>query len=123
MRWMVTILICAVVPLGCATDKTKTQTGTKPAPAAHSAIGLKGNVAVKPSLQLTGKIVSVNAALQFVVAAFHVGEMPSLNERFSVYRQGQKVGEVKISGPQEETNIVADITAGEVQLSDELRRE
>ena len=126
VRWMMTTLMGAILLLGCSTHKTpKTtaKTPTKTVTAAQSPKGAKGSVLAKPTLQLTGKIVSVNSALQFVVAEFPVGELPSLNERLSVYRQGQKVGEVKISGPQEETNIVADVTAGEVQSGDEVRRE
>ena len=123
VRWMMTTLIGAILLLGCATDKTKTKTGTKPVTPDQRQKGARGNVSVKPTIQLTGKIVSVNSALQFVVAEFPIGEMPSLNERLSVYRQGQKVGEVKISGPQEEANIVADLTVGEAQAGDEVRRE
>ena len=120
---MMTTVVGAIVLLGCSTDKTKTKPATKTVPAAPSPKSAKSSALGNPTLQLIGKIVSVNSALQFVVAEFPAGEVPPLNERFSVYRQGQKVGEVKICGPQEETNIVADVTAGEVQSGDEVRRE
>jgi hypothetical protein len=123
VRGMMTTLIGAIVLLGCSTDKTKTTTDTKAVTPAQNPKAAKSRMVSRPILQLKGKIVSVNSSLQFVVAEFPVGELPSVNERLSVYRQGQKVGEVKISGPQEETNIVADVTTGEVQAGDEVRRE
>jgi hypothetical protein len=39
----------------------------------------------------------------------------------NVYRRGLKVGEVKVTGPQRDDNIVADITAGEAAVGDEVR--
>jgi hypothetical protein len=41
--------------------------------------------------------------------------------RLNVYRHGLKVGEVKITGPQQEDNTVGDIASGEVEVGDELR--
>jgi hypothetical protein len=49
--------------------------------------------------------------------------MPALQQRLGLYRANAKVGEVKISGPQRDNNIVADIIAGECQIGDEVRPE
>ena len=38
-----------------------------------------------------------------------------------LFRSGMKVGEVKITGPQRENNIVADLVTGEAQIGDEVR--
>ncbi len=70
-----------------------------------------------------GRVVSVNASLRFVVIDFGLGRMPSVGTRWGVYRGGLKVGEVKITGPQEETNIVGDITSGDARSEDEVRLE
>jgi hypothetical protein len=75
---------------------------------------------VTPVNDLLGRVVSVNSNLRFVVIDFSLGQLPQIDQRFSVYRQGQKVGEIKISGPSRDRNIVADITAGEAKPGDEV---
>ena len=52
---------------------------------------------------------------------FPVGQMPKLEQGLFLYRDGMKVGEVKITGPQRENNIVADLVNGEAQVGDEVR--
>ena len=47
--------------------------------------------------------------------------LPALEQRLIVYRGGLKVGEVKVSGPQQDDNIVADIVAGQAEAGDEVR--
>jgi hypothetical protein len=78
-------------------------------------------VTITPETGLQGKIVSVNANLRFVVLNFPIGRMAAVDQRFSVYRDGQKVGELKVTGPQQDDNIIADITNGEAQAGDEVR--
>ena len=69
----------------------------------------------------SGKVASVNAGLRFAVLDFPLTQLPAVDQRLGVYRQGQKVGEVKITGPARDHIIVADITAGEAQTGDEIR--
>ena len=88
-------------------DASKPTAGTKPI--------------VKASTALTGKVVSFNTVGRFAVLNFPVLRMPAIDQVLFVYREGLKVGEVKITGPQREDNIVADITAGEVKTGDEVR--
>jgi len=76
---------------------------------------------VKPSDALIGKVVSYNNVGRFAVLNFPVIRMPAIDQVLFVYRDGLKVGELKITGPQREDNIVADITAGEVKTGDEVR--
>ena len=52
---------------------------------------------------------------------FPVGKLPGIDSVMGVFRQGQKVGEVKVTGPKMDTNIAADITSGEVSVDDEVR--
>jgi hypothetical protein len=47
--------------------------------------------------------------------------MAGIGQILTVSRDGLKVGEVKVSGPQRDDNIVADITAGEARVGDEVR--
>ena len=89
-------------------DKQTQQTTTKPPPR------------VVPLNELVGKVASVNP-LGFVVVDFPLGQLPPVDQRLGVYRQGQKVAEVKITGPAMDTAIAADILAGEAQVGDEVR--
>ena len=68
-----------------------------------------------------GRVVLVNASLRYVVVDFGLGNPPSAGQRMNVYRQGQKVGEVKISSQSRTNNFAADITAGEARAGDEVR--
>ena len=70
---------------------------------------------------LGGKVVTYNAVGRFVVLSFPVGQMAQLNQSLSVYHNGMKSGEVKITGPQRDNNIVADVVSGSVQAGDEVR--
>jgi hypothetical protein len=75
---------------------------------------------VSPLNEFSGKVASVSAELRFVVLDFHLTQLPPVDQRLGVFRQGQKVGEVKITGPSRDQNIVADLTAGEAQTGDEV---
>jgi hypothetical protein len=76
---------------------------------------------VTPDNSLTARVVSYNASGRFVVLSFPVGQMPKLEQSLFLYRDGMKVGEVKITGPQRENNIVADLVTGEAEVGDEVR--
>ncbi len=69
----------------------------------------------------TGRVASLNAPLRFVVIDFYLGELPQVGQLMSVFRQGQKVAQVKISGPEKSRNIAADIVTGDVKVGDEVR--
>ena len=74
-----------------------------------------------PETVLIGKVARANQEGRFVVMTFPVGHLPVLNQRLSVYRQGLKVGEVRVTGPQLDDNVVGDIGAGEALSGDEVR--
>jgi hypothetical protein len=76
---------------------------------------------VAPAAGLTGKVARYNEAGRFVVLEFPVGRMPRQEQTLFVYRNGVKVGELKVTGPQREEHIVADLVAGEAQPGDEVR--
>ena len=79
------------------------------------------NPIVTPESGLTGKVMVYNARGRFVVLSFPIGRMPTLDTPLFVYRNGLKSGEVKITGPQRDNNIVADLVTGEAQPGDEVR--
>ena len=72
---------------------------------------------------LVGRVAQVNESLRFVVLDFPPGQLPKIGSRMTVYRQGQKVGEVKVTEPALDTKIAADILAGEAKTGDEVRAE
>jgi hypothetical protein len=78
-------------------------------------------LAVTPETALVGKVATVNTTGRFVVLNFPLAKMPAVGQSLNLYRGGLKVGEVKISGPQREDNIVADLVAGEAAAGDEAR--
>ena len=42
--------------------------------------------------------------------------MPNMDQTLFLYRNGLKVGEVKITGPQRDNDIVADLVTGTAQV-------
>ena len=125
------VLFFALLLAGCAMSKpdptasaiqTKTARSSKP-----TAVGRGQKAASKPEVTLDeavlGTVVSVNPALRFLVMDFPVRKLPVLEQRLNVYRNGQKVGEVKVTGPGRDTTIAGDIMAGEAQVGDEVRED
>lgn len=101
--------MCATALLGVSCAGNKSNAVAKPAPI------------VTPDTTLVGKVVSANAASRFAVLNFPMGRMAQVGQVLNVYRSGLKVGEVKVSGPQRDDNIVADISVGEAQKGDEVK--
>jgi len=110
-----TIVIAGMLTAGCLYHR--------PAPSAKRATpaAVAPQPIVTPDNSLTARVVSYNASGRFVVLGFPVGQMPKLEQGLFLYREGMKVGEVKITGPQRENNIVADLVTGEAEVGDEVR--
>jgi hypothetical protein len=94
-----------------------------PAPSAKRATpaAVAPQTIVTPDNSLAARVVSYNASGRFVVLSFPPGQMPKLEQSLFLYRDGMKVGEVKITGPQRDNNIVADLVTGEAQVGNEVR--
>jgi hypothetical protein len=108
-------LNCAVAGMlmaGCMQFKSK------PAAPASSA---PPPAIVTPDNSLVGKVVSYSSAGRFVVLNFPSRQMPKPDSRLFLYRTGLKVAEVKVTGPQNDDNIVADLVSGDAQTGDEVR--
>ena len=91
-----------------------------PAPASTPAAANAAPI-VTPDASLTARVVSYNAPGRFVVLSFPVGQLPQMAQTLFLYRAGLKVGEVEITGPQRDNDIVADLVTGEAQVGDEVR--
>ena len=106
------LLLAGMLATGCVFHKT-----TKaPAPAAHTT-----QTVVTPDNSLSARVASYNATGRFVVLSFPVSQMPKLDQTLFLYRDGLKVAEVKVTGPQRDNNVVADIISGNAQVGDEVR--
>ena len=92
-----------------------------PAPAISGTNAAGKQVIVTPETGLSGKVVKVNSGGRFVVLNFPVGHLPAMDQRLNIYHQGLKTGEVKVSGPQLEDNVVGDLVSGNAELGDEVR--
>ena len=93
-------------------------------PTAHpgpKATGPATAVTVAPDLAMAGHVVRVNATARYAILGFPIGSMPLNGLRMGVYREGRRVGEVKVSGPQRDDHTVADIMQGDCQVGDEVR--
>jgi hypothetical protein len=97
--------------------ETKVETASAPAEPKPSSQKL----IVTPETGLVGKVETVNQNLRYVVLSFPIGHLPAMEQRLNVYRHGLKVGEVKVTGPQIEDNVVADIVEGDSGTGDEVR--
>ncbi len=81
----------------------------------------EGPLIVTPEANLTGRVAVYNEAGRFVVLDFPIGHLPANEQVMFVFRQGLKVGEVKVTGPQRDHNTVADLVSGEARKGDEVR--
>jgi hypothetical protein len=108
-------IMCAVLLVGCAK--------TKVAEKSTGPVVQPGKPVVTPDYRTTGKVISVNSEAKFVILNFPITNIPQPGRRLNVYHDGLKVGEVKITGPERDGNIVADLVVGQAQVRDEAREE
>ena len=117
------LTLCFLLPLalaassGCARSKGGASTFPDYTPETRPPL------IVTPANVLSGRVVKVNPQGQFVVLSFPVGHMPALQQRMAVYRGGLKTGEARVTGPQRDDKIVADLLTGEAAVGDEVRSE
>ncbi len=69
---------------------------------------------------LEGKVTSVNPEGRYVVLTFPVGSLPALEQQLNVYHRGFKTAELRVSGPQLDDTIVADILSGQASVGDRV---
>ena len=123
----VRVLVCAIALAslagsGCAHHRGGAASFAELAPGGRpQAARPNENVTISSETRLVGKIAKLNLEGGFVVMSFPIGHLPTLNQRLSVYRLGLKVGEIKVTGPQLDDNVVGDIAAGEARAGDEVR--
>lgn len=76
---------------------------------------------VTPADGLVGQVALVSTGGRFVVLNFPVGRLPAIDQHLIIYRKGQRVGEVRVTGPQDDDNLVADLVTGNSEVGDQVR--
>ncbi len=109
------ILVLALGAAGCGLFPSHHAPAPSPSAAARPI--------VTSDASLSATIVAVNPVGRFVVLSFSSLQMPKLGQSFFIYRSGLKVAEVKITGPRQDENIVADLVSGDAQVGDAVRDE
>jgi hypothetical protein len=111
-------ILAALVVSGCASHHAAPQ---KPSPPPTASISTNPEPIVTPDSSLSAKVVRYNSVGRFVVLSFPVGQVPQMGQTLFIYRAGMKVGEVKITGPQRDNDVVADLTTGDAEAGDDVR--
>ena len=107
--WLLLSVVLAAA--GCGTWKSSRGT-TKPA---------KSETIVTPGDGLTGRVSLVNKSSRYAIVNFPVGRLPASGQLLAIYRNGLKVGEVKVNGPQMDNLVTADLVTGDCRTGDEAR--
>ena len=108
-------ILLIVVLAGCATKSAPPVQAPVPAPAAAA------GQSATPTFVSGAKITHVDTKLQFVVLDYRSRVLPLIGTRLTVYRAGQRVGEVQLTDPIRMGFATADIRTGEVRVGDEAR--
>jgi len=120
------ILCAALVLSGCFGRRTTAarDSGRAGVDGAFASLGTNSpnqKLIVTPGNSLVGKVAFVNMNARFVVLNFPIGQLPAIEQHLNIYRSDLKVGEVKVTGPQYDDNVVADLLAGDSKIGDQVR--
>jgi len=127
MRVLLLVILPGVLALSGCVGRREKAPPPSDAPRAETPATSAEPAAPNPPLIVTpdaapvGKVALVNVPARHVVLTFPLQKLPPVGQRLALYRHGVAVGQVKVSGPQREDNIVADLIAGEAEVGDEVR--
>jgi hypothetical protein len=120
LRLLAGLLLAGLIVSGCGFHHEATPQ-SNPAPTVAPSTNMA--TIVTPDTSLTAKVVRYNSTGRFVVLSFPVGQMPQSGQTFFIYRGGLKVGQIKITGPQQDNDTVADLIDGNAQAGDDVREQ
>ena len=108
-------------PSSARTQPVATKGGRIATPDAAPAATNAPPVAAPGILPASGRIHALNPGLRFVVIDYTLGGLPPLQSLLHVYRGTERVGQVRLSGPERNGFAAADIVEGILQVGDEVR--
>jgi len=111
-------LVAGLVALGLASC---TSPGNGDGATGSEAKSGGGTIVIPAAMRTEGKVVRTNEKLNFVVLDFGFKRLPRAGQQLGIYRLGEKIGQVRVSGPAWDTYTVADIVEGEIWIGDEAR--
>ena len=129
-RLLLPLLLALGLAAGCRTEDGAPERRTAPTATKGGGLGRTGNLtgnstnrteAAPVVLPASGRVHFVNPGLRFVVIDYTLGGMPTFQSLLNVYRGEEKVGVIRLSGPERNGFAAGDIVEGYVQVDDEVR--
>ena len=129
MRWHILPLVTACLVIGCQTGQPTTTGTDEAAPVwtegsdseATAVNTTDDGQVIIPITSPTGIVATVNEPLRFVVLDYALTNLPKMDQVLFIYRRGQKVAKVKVTGPFRGQTVAADIIEGIATKGDEVR--
>lgn len=97
------------------------KTGQRPPPAPRRPTSSYPQT--KAITTILGRVETVNTQSWFVVVDFSLSVLPAKDQLLGVYHAGQRVGQVRMSGPFRPPRVAGDLLSGQAQVDDEVREE
>jgi hypothetical protein len=116
MRVFTGYLCAALLAAGCAAQHS-------PAPFSAQPAADKSKTIITPDYRPAGQVAMVNKEARFVILSFAVGPLPEPGRRLRIDHRGLKIGVVKVTGPRQDNNTVAELVEGESNAGDDARAE
>ncbi|PAW87733.1 MAG: hypothetical protein B9S33_05750 [Pedosphaera sp. Tous-C6FEB] len=118
---MPTCLLAGLLGVGCTTAPDARKTRSQKADPKNGKAAPPPGPEISPVNALSGRVILVNGPLKYLVAEGTLGRLPTAEQVLNAYRDGQRVGEVRVSQQARGANFTADILQGEVRVGDTLR--
>ena len=106
-----------------ATEPASISAGDNSAAPADRSTTADDQAVIIPITTGTGVVARVNDTLRFVVLDYALTQLPNIDQILFLYRKGQKVARVKVTGPVRGQTVAADIIEGVAADGDEVRAE
>jgi hypothetical protein len=121
MHWLPTCLLAGLLGAGCTTAPDARKSNSKKGDPKTGKAAPPTAPVISPVNALSGRVMLVNGPLKYIVAEGTLGRLPAADQVLNVYRDGQRVGEVRVSQQARGANFTADIVQGELRVGDTLR--
>ena len=119
--WFCLALLAGVASSGCShTGHNATAPVGPPATGDSQSSTNREKLFVTLQTGLEGKVSNVDPVGRYVILNFPAGSLPALEQKLYVYHHGLKTAQLRITGPQLEDTIVADILSGQVFVGDRV---